>query len=190
MLLMTWIATIFYFLQTDFIAKAFPGVESRAVAFADVDLFVNICSAIILIFGLGRVLQRFGVTASLLLTPVLMAGACLAIAIAPTFFLIQAARATQRISQYAIARPSREVLFTVVDQQSKYKAKNVIDTAVYRFGDLTSAWVLAGMRAAGFGLLGAMTFGIAVSSVWGVVAFALGRRYHALGGSRTIVAAE
>jgi AAA family ATP:ADP antiporter len=182
MLLMTWIATIFYFLQTDLIAKAFPGVESRAVAFADVDLFVNICSAIILIFGLGRVLPRFGVTASLLLTPVLMAGACLAIALAPSFFLIQAGRATQRISQYAIARPSREVLFTVVDQQSKYKAKNVIDTAVYRFGDLTSAWMLAGLRAAGFGLLGAMTFGIAVSAGWGAVAVALGRRYQALGG--------
>jgi AAA family ATP:ADP antiporter len=190
MLLMTWIATIFYFLQTDLIAKAFPGVESRAVAFADVDLFVNICSAIILIFGLGRMLPRFGVTASLLLTPVLMAGACLAIALAPSFFLIQAGRATQRISQYAIARPSREVLFTVVDQQSKYKAKNVIDTAVYRFGDLTSAWMLAGLRAAGFGLLGAMTFGIAVSAAWGAVAVALGRRYEALGGKPAAVAAE
>jgi len=183
MLLMTWIATIFYFLQTDIIAKTFPGVESRAVAFADVDLFVNACSAIILIFGLGRVLQRFGVTAGLLLTPVLMVGACLAIAVAPSFLLIQAARATQRISQYAIARPSREVLFTVVDQQSKYKAKNVIDTAVYRFGDLSSAWMLAGLRAAGFGLLGAMTFGITVSAAWGVVAVALGRRYEVLSGS-------
>jgi ATP:ADP antiporter, AAA family len=182
MLLMTWIATIFYFLQTDIIAKSFPGVESRAVAFADVDLFVNVCSAVILIFGLGRVLQRFGVTASLLLTPVLMAGACLAIAVAPTFFLIQAGRATQRISQYGVARPSREVLFTVVDQQSKYKAKNVIDTTVYRFGDLSSAWMLTVLRAAGFGLLGAMTFGIAVSAVWGAVAVALGRRYEALGG--------
>ena len=189
MLLMTWIATIFYFLQTDLIAKTFPGMESRAVAFADVDLFVNICSAVILIFGLGRVLQRFGVTASLLLTPVLMAGACLAIALAPSFFLIQAARATQRISQYAVARPSREILFTVVDQQSKYKAKNVIDTAVYRFGDLSSAWILAGMRAAGFGLLGAMGFGIAVSAVWGAVAVALGRRYQALGGKPASAAA-
>jgi ATP:ADP antiporter, AAA family len=190
MLLMTWIATIFYFLQTDLIAKSFPGMESRAVAFADVDLFVNICSAVILIFGLGRVLQHFGVTASLLLTPVLMAGACLAIALAPSFFLIQAARATQRISQYGIARPSREILFTVVDQQSKYKAKNVIDTTVYRFGDLTSAWILAGLRAAGFGLLGAMTFGIAVSSLWGVVAVALGRRYRVLGGKPVTAAAE
>jgi AAA family ATP:ADP antiporter len=189
MLLMTWIATILNFLQIGIIAKTFSGVESRAIAFADVDLLVNICSAIILIFGLGRVLQRFGVTASLLLTPILMVGACLAIAVAPSYFLIQAARAIQRISQYAIARPSREVLFTVVDQQSKYKAKNVIDTAVYRFGDLSSAWILTGMRLAGFGLLGAMTFGIAVSAVWGAVAVALGRRYQALGGKPASVAA-
>ena len=68
--------------------------------------------------------------------------------------MVQAARALQRISQYAIARPSREVLFTVIDQQSKYKAKNVIDTVVYRFGDLTAAWMQAGLRAGGFGYAG------------------------------------
>ncbi len=180
MLLMTWIATVFYFLQADIIAKAFPGVEARTIAFADVDLYVNISSALILIFGLGRFLQRFGVTASLVLTPLLMAGACAAIAVAPSLALIQAGRALQRISLYAIARPSREVLFTVVDQQSKYKAKNVIDTTVYRLGDLTSAWMLSGLRVLGFGILGAMGFGIAVSALWGVVAVALGRRYAAL----------
>jgi AAA family ATP:ADP antiporter len=184
MLLMTWIATIFYFLQTDMVARTFPAVESRAVAFADVDLFVNASAAVILVFGLGRILQRFGVTASLVLTPLLMAAACLAIAAAPSFFLVQAGRALQRISQYAIARPSREVLFTVVDQQSKYKAKNVIDTAVYRFGDLTAAWLQAGLRAAGLGLAGVMVFGIGVSAVWGAVAGAIGRRYESLSGSR------
>ena len=99
--------------------------------------------------------------------------------------MVQAARALQRISQYAIARPSREVLFTVVDQQSKYKAKNVIDTVVYRFGDLTAAWMQAGLRAGGFGLVGAMTVGVAVSAAWGFVALVLGRRYEALrGGTR------
>jgi len=189
MLLMTWIATIFYFLQTDFIAKAIPAVENRAIAFADVDLFVNMSSAIILIFGLGRIMQRFGITASLVLTPLLMVGACLGVALAPTFFMVQAGRATQRISQYAIARPSREVLFTVVDQQSRYKAKNVIDTTVYRFGDLTAAWMQAGLRTAGLGLVGVVTFGIAISAVWGVVAVALGRSYHTLGGTGEPVAA-
>ena len=121
--------------------------RSRAIAFADLDLFVNTCSAAVLIFGLGRFLQRFGVTASLALSPILMFFACIALAFAPTFFVVQSARALQRISQYAIARPSREVLFTVLDQQSKYKAKNVIDTSVYRFGDLTAAWLQAGRQA-------------------------------------------
>jgi ATP:ADP antiporter, AAA family len=178
MVLMTWVATILYFLQTDLIAKAYSGAARRAVAFADVDLFVNVCSAIILIFGLGRFLRRFGVTASLVLTPIIMAAACFGVVLAPTFFMVQTARALQRISQYAIARPSREVLFTVLDQQSKYKAKNVIDTVVYRFGDLTAAWMQAGLRAAGLGLIGAVTLGVGVSAAWGLVAAALGRRYE------------
>jgi ATP:ADP antiporter, AAA family len=180
MVLMTWIATILYFLQTDLIASGYAGVARRTIAFADVDLFVNICSAVILIFGLGRVLRRFGVTASLLLTPLIMIAACVGIIVAPTFFMVQTARALQRITQYAIARPSREVLFTVVDQQSKYKAKNVIDTVVYRFGDLTAAWMQAGVRAAGFGLLGAVGLGVGISVAWGMVAVALGRRYETL----------
>jgi AAA family ATP:ADP antiporter len=180
MLLMTWIATVVYFLQTDLIAKTFSAVESRTIAFANVDLVVNICSASILIFGLGRALQRYGVTACLVLSPILMVATCLGLLVAPTLFMVQSTRALQRISQYAIARPSREILFTVVDQQSKYKAKNVIDTVVYRFGDVTAAWMQAGLRAAGAGMLGAVGVGVAVSVAWGFVAVAMGRHYEAL----------
>lgn len=184
-ILMTWIATILYFLQADFIAKTFSAVDRRAIAFADVDLFVNICSAAILIFGLGRFLKRFGVTASLTLSPILMLLACVALAFSPTFFAVQSARALQRVSQYAIARPSREVLFTVLDQQSKYKAKNVIDTSVYRFGDLTAAWMQAGLRALGLGFFAIIALGMAVSAAWAFTAFVIGRRYEAIVHSRT-----
>jgi AAA family ATP:ADP antiporter len=184
-LLMTWIATILYFLQTDLIAKAYSVIELRTVAFADVDLFVNICAAVVLIFGLGRVLKRFGIVASLVLSPLIMVAACLGILASPTLFMVQLARALQRISQYAIARPSREVLFTVIDQQSKYKAKNVIDTVVYRFGDLTAAWMQAGLRAGGFGLAGAVGLGVVVSAAWGFVAVLLGRRYESLSAGHT-----
>jgi ATP:ADP antiporter, AAA family len=185
-LLMTWIATILYFLQTDLISQAYSEVERRTIAFADVDLFVNICSAAILILGLGRVMRRFGVTASLALSPVIMVAACFAIIIAPSLMMVQTARALQRISQYAIARPSREVLFTVIDQQSKYKAKNVIDTVVYRFGDLTAAWMQAGLRVGGFGLVGAVALGVGVSAAWGFVAIALGKRYEVISGARAV----
>jgi AAA family ATP:ADP antiporter len=185
-LLMTWIATILYFLQTDLISRAYAVIEQRTVAFADVDLYVNICAAAILILGQGRVMQRFGVTASLVLSPVIMVAACVALLASPTLFTVQTARALQRISQYAIARPSREVLFTVIDQQSKYKAKNVIDTVVYRFGDLTAAWMQGGLRAGGFGVAGAVTVGAGVSLAWGFVALALGRRYEQLSGARAV----
>ncbi len=180
MLLMTWVATIVYFLQTDYIAKAYTGVDSRTQAFADIDLLVNLASAAILIFGSGRLVQRFGVTAGLVLSPVLMFVCFVVMAFSPTLFLVQTARGIQRVSQYAIARPSREILFTVVDQQSKYKAKNVIDTVVYRFGDVTAAWLQAGVRMAGFGLAGVVTLGIFCSAGWGFIAAAQGRRYEAL----------
>ena len=150
------------------------------------DLFVNIFSAAVLILGLGRVMRKFGVTASLVLSPVIMVAACVGLILAPTLIMVQTARALQRISQYAIARPSREVLFTVVDQQSKYKAKNVIDTVGYRFGDLTAAWMQAALRAGGFGILGAVALGVGVSAAWGFVAVALGRRYEAIRGAREV----
>jgi AAA family ATP:ADP antiporter len=176
--LMTWISTVLYILQTDFAARMLAGVEGRAAAFADVDLAVNVCSALILFFGLGRLMRRFGLTAGLVLSPMLAAAACIGVVLAPSFLMVQAARVIQRVAQIAIARPSREVLFTVVDQQSKYKAKNVIDTVAYRFGDVTAAWMQAGLRATGFGLFGAVTLGVAVSALWGAVAAMLGRRYE------------
>jgi AAA family ATP:ADP antiporter len=72
------------------------------------------------------------------------------------------------------------VLFTVLDQQSKYKAKNVIDTTVYRFGDLTAAWLQAGLRSLGLGMFAIVGFGMAVSAAWGLSAVLIGRRYQAI----------
>jgi AAA family ATP:ADP antiporter len=180
MLLMTWVSTVAYFLQTDLVARAFADLAGRAEALADIDLLVNAISALILIFGLGRLVHRFGVTAGLVLNPLLMAAAFVAVAISPTLPVIQALQVMRRVSQYAIARPSREICFTVVEQNSRYKAKNVIDTVVYRFGDLSSAWMQAGLRAAGFGLAGAVALGIGACIAWGGVAHSAGRRYEQL----------
>jgi AAA family ATP:ADP antiporter len=122
--------------------------------------------------------RRFGVIAGLILNPLLMVAAFLATALSPTLFMIQALQVVRRVAQYAIARPSREICFTVVDQSSRYKAKNVIDTVVYRFGDVSSAWVQAGLRSMGHGMNGAVTAGVAASLVWLAVAAFLGRRYE------------
>jgi AAA family ATP:ADP antiporter len=177
-LLMSWVNTVAYFLQTDLIAHAFQAVERRTQAIADIDLVVNVASAVILIFGLGRVVRRFGVTAGLVLNPVIMLAAFALIAFAPTVLFIQSLQVVRRVAQYAIARPSREICFTVVEQNSRYKAKNVIDTVVYRLGDVSSAWMQAGLRAVGFGMGGAVMLGLAASGLWAALARSAGRQYQ------------
>ena len=159
-LLMTWVNTVAYFLQTDVISQAFSGVAARAVAIADISLVVNVLAAIILLFGLGRYVHRFGVTAGLILNPIIMVIAFIALALSPTLLMIQALQVIRQVSQYAIARPSREICFTVVAQADRYKTKNVIDVVMYRFGDLSSAWMETGLRAAGLRVVGSATAGI------------------------------
>ena len=180
MLLMTWVNTVGYFLQTDVISHAFSEVASRAVAIADISLVVNILAAIILLFGLGRYVHRFGVTAGLILNPIIMVVAFIALALSPTLLMIQALQVIRQVSQYAIARPSREICFTVVPQSDRYKTKNVIDTVVYRFGDLSAAWMETGLRAMGLRVIGSAAAGFGISIVWGVGAVLLGKRYEIL----------
>jgi AAA family ATP:ADP antiporter len=179
-LLMTWVNTVAYYCQTDFIARTYTAIASRAQALADIDLAVNIGTAVILLLGLGRIVQRFGVTVGLVLNPLLLVLAFVVTALSPTLLVIQALQVVRRVAQYGIARPSREICFTVVEQSSRYKAKNVIDTVVYRFGDMSSAWVQAGLRSLGYGLNGAMAVGVGASLLWFGVAAALGVRYEKL----------
>jgi AAA family ATP:ADP antiporter len=178
MLFMTWIATIGYFIQTDLIAKTFSDVASRTQALANIDLVVNICSALVALFGLSRFISRFGVTGSLVLNPILMAVSFIIMALSPTLVILQATQALRRITQYAIARPSREICFTVVEQENRYKTKNLIDVVVYRLGDLSSAWFQAGMRALGFGTSAALGLAVVTSGFWGISAWTLGRQYE------------
>jgi AAA family ATP:ADP antiporter len=177
-LLLTWISTIVYFQQADFISKAFESREARTQAFAAVDLIVNLFAIGIQVFGTGRIVTRFGVTTGLVLNPIIMIFAFFMVALSPTLMVLLGVQIVRRISEYAIARPSREMLFTVLDQESKYKAKNVLDTVVYRFGDLSAAWAQAGLAAAGMGVAAVAVFGAAVAALWGAVAVALGRRFE------------
>jgi AAA family ATP:ADP antiporter len=177
-MLMTWIATIGYFLQTEMIAEAFAGLSERTRALANIDFVVNVCSAVVAMFGVSRFIARFGVTGGLIINPILMVISFVLMALSPTLLMLQAMQALRRVSQYAIARPCREICFTVVDQESRYKAKNFIDTVVYRFGDLASAWMQKGMELAGFGMIGTLGLGIVASGIWAVNSLSLGRQYE------------
>ena len=177
-ILLTWVSTILYFQQAEMISAAFESREKRTTVFAAIDLIVNIGAVLIQLFGTGRIAQRFGVTTILMIGPLLMMLAFAAVAISPILIVLLSVQAVRRISEYAITRPGREMLFTVVGQESRYKSKNVIDTVVYRFGDLSSAWVIAGLQGIGIGAAGIGVFGLLVSGVWAWSGRHLGRRYE------------
>ncbi len=176
LLLMTTISTVIYFQLGDVISREFASRAARTQAYATIDLATNSLAVVVQLFGTGHFLKRFGVTAGLLLNPLIMVAAFLAVAFSPVLLVLGSIQVLRRFAEYAVAKPSREVLFTVVDQEAKYKAKNVIDTVVYRFGDFTSAWLSAAILP--FGVVGLAVAGIVISAIWFPVAWMLGRRYE------------
>jgi AAA family ATP:ADP antiporter len=182
LLLMTWISTVIYFQLQDIITKDFASRAARTQAFATIDLATNSIAVLIQLFGTGRFIKRFGVTTGLMLNPVIMVVAFLAVAFFPVLLVLGSIQVTRRFAEYAIAKPSRDMLYTVVDQQAKYKAKNVIETVVYRFGDLTSAWLSAAVLP--FGIAGLAVLGMVISAAWFPIAWILGRRYENVRGGQ------
>jgi len=176
LLLMTWISTIIYFQLGDLISHAFASRDARTQAYALIDLVVNVAAFFLQLFGTGRIVRRYGVTTGLLLNPSIMVIAFLAIVFSPVLLVLASMQVLRRVAEYAVAKPTREMLFTIVDQASKYKAKNVIDTVVYRFGDVSAAWFSAAVLPYGVG--GLAVFGLVVSAIWFPIALALGRRYE------------
>ena len=178
LLLMTSVSTIVYFQLGDLITKAYPDKDARTAVYASIDLYVNSLSVVVQLFGTGHIIKRFGAQTGLLLNPVIMVIAFLAVAFSPVLLILGGIQIVRRVAEYAVARPTREMLFTVVGQESKYKAKNVIDTVVYRFGDVSASWLSHAVQphgVAGLAIVGAIT-----SAVWFPIAYLLGKRYESV----------
>jgi AAA family ATP:ADP antiporter len=173
---MTWVSTIVYVQLGDQITSTFVDRDERTRAYAVIDLSVNALALLLQVFGTGRIITRFGVTTGLQLNPIIMIVAFIAIVISPVLIVLGTIQVIRRVAEYALAKPSREMLFTIVDQESRYKAKNVIDTVIYRFGDLSSAWVASFILP--FGVAGLAVFGAIVAAAWMPVAYLLGKRYE------------
>ena len=94
---------------------------------------------------------------------------------APALFVVIAFQAAQRTANFALSNPAREVLFTVLAREEKYKAKNVIDIVVFRGADAASGWLYAILRAAGLELSAIALASVPVAALWFALALALGR---------------
>lgn len=181
--LYTGTSTFLYFAQLHIVADAFASGGERTRIFAAIDLAVGLATILMQAFATGRFIARFGVGWAAALLPGVTAAGFGALAALPAVGLVIAFQAVRRAVNFAISRPAREVLFTVVTPEQKYKSKNVIDTVVYRGGDAASGWTWAGLSGLGLGLPEIAALTVPVALVWAGLALALGRRQNRLAGA-------
>lgn len=168
--------TFLYFEQARVVAEYFPDRESQVRVFGIIDFVVQAGALITQLFITGRVAQRLGVSTLLAVVPLVMCTGFIGLMLAPSFVLIAALMIIRRIGEYALVRPGREMLFAPLDAQSKYKAKNVIDTIIYRGGDAVSAWAKSALDMLGQGAGLAALVGAICALAWGVIGWRLGKQ--------------
>ncbi len=171
MLLFSFTSTFVYFEQARIVKAAIPTTALRTELFAKMDLAVNMGSLVLQGVLIGPLLRAVGVGPVLLVLPLLTLAGCAVVGLEPSLAAIVVFQVARRACDYGVAKPAREVLFTVVSREEKYKAKTFIDTFVYRTGDALGAAVFGGAA-----LLGPVVLGVALSAcvLWTGVSVALG----------------
>jgi AAA family ATP:ADP antiporter len=176
MLLFTTLATFLYFQQAHIVRDSFNDPAQRTAVFAGMDLAVNTLTVLMQVLLTGRLVRWIGLGWTLALLPLLLAAGFVWLGTAPLLAVLIVVQVLRRAGNYAIMRPAREMLYVVLSREEKYKAKNFIDTVVYRGGDASSAWVYAGLSGLGLSLsaLAFLAAPLALGLAW--VAYGLGLR--------------
>jgi len=177
--------TLAYFQQADIAGREFQDRASRTAFFAQVDIAVNVLTILVQIFLTSRLLKWLGVGITLALLPAVNVMGFLAMGWMPLLSLLVVFQVLRRASNFAVSRPSREVLFTVLRREDKYKAKSFIDTFVYRVGDQVGAWSYPLLTWLGLGLTGISFVAAPLAAGWCLLSLWLGRRQASLAKGRS-----
>jgi ATP:ADP antiporter, AAA family len=178
MLLFAITSTFLYFQQAEIVSKSFADKGAQRAFFATIDLAVNVLTLVVQLFFTGRIVLLLGVALALALLPALTIAGFALLAVTPSLATIAVFQVLRRAGDYAIARPTREVLFTVVPREDRYKTKGFIDTFVYRLGDQVGAWSVDLLNKTG--ALAATIAAIVIAGLWLLDGLWLGRRQKTL----------
>jgi AAA family ATP:ADP antiporter len=170
--------TFLYFEQLDLVEKQFTKIADRTQVFASLDTIVQSLVIISQLVLTGFIATRLGLIALLVTIPVIMVFGLTVFAVSGTFTVLAIAMVTRRWGEYAFIRPGREMLFSKVDRESKYKAKNLIDVAGYRIADATFAQLKKLIEATGISGTKEALFTAGLAALWAINGWWLGRRYE------------
>lgn len=175
-LLLTAVTTFLYFEQARLVEATFPDKIRQTQVFSAIDATVQASTILVQLFVTGQIARRLGLTALLTIVPVLAVLGFGLLAVFATFPVLAAVMIVRRVGEYALVRPGREMLFTTLGAETRYKAKNAIDTVVYRGGDVLSAWLNTAIVAIGSPVAAAVA-GAGIAAVWAATGLAIGRQH-------------
>ena len=151
----------------------------RTAVWARMDLAVNTLSIAVGMFVTGRIVEKFGMPVTIALVPVLISIGLVILAVSPFLGVVVALQVIRRAGNYGVTRPAREILFTRVDTETRFKAKPVIDIVAYRGGDMLMAWLFTGLtQGLGLGLAAVAAVGAGIAALWSIVGIYLGRWFE------------
>ena len=179
-LLLATVTTFLYLRQAELVDALFPDRTRQTQVFARIEFVVQALSLLAQLFVTGRVAQKLGLGVLLVGVPLVMAAGFLWLALAPTFAVFVVVMVARRAGEYAFVRPGREMLYTAVSPEAKYKAKNFNDTVVYRGADAVSAWVKSMIDMIASHPAIAMLIGAAIAVGWAFTGGALARAHRRL----------
>jgi len=175
-LLYAALSTFLYFHQLTIVERAYSDPVARTTVFSIIELLANGLALLFQLLLTRRIIGRLGIAWTLALVPLLLCLGFVALWYAPVLGVIVAVQVIKRAGNYAITRPVREMLYVVLSKEEQYKAKNLIDTVIYRGGDMASAWLYTGLSAGlGLGLSAIALIAVPLSGLWAMVAYRLGR---------------
>jgi AAA family ATP:ADP antiporter len=184
MILFTIGSTFLYFEQSDIVGHLYASKAARTAVLARLELAAQVLTVVTQIFFPGRIIRWLGLAATLALLPAMSIVGFGALGAMPGITALAVLTVMRRAGNFAITNPAMEVLFTVVKREDKYKAKNIIETFVYRGGDQIGAWTYAALIAIGFGLTAISYAAIPLSIIWLALGLWLGRKQAILAGDR------
>jgi len=176
--LLSLAGTFLYFQQLGIVAALSDDPNRRTAIFARIDLAVSLLTILVQFLATGRLIRRFGAGPAAAFLPLVFGAGFLALALTPVLWVVIAFQALQRAANFAISNPAREVLFTVLGREEKYKAKYVIDNVVFRGGDAASGWLYHALRGSGLEPSTISLATVPVAAVWLALALLLGREHE------------
>jgi AAA family ATP:ADP antiporter len=156
------------------------GFDERTHFFGIIDLVVQVIAFIFQFLLTSRLVTSLGMSRTLVMVPMMLAGGFIILGSTMGLVLFAAIQVAQRSMNYGVLGPTKEMLFTVVDRETKYKSKNFIDTVVYRGSDVTASWIFKGLTSLGLSLSQISWFFLPVMGLWGLGAWRLGKLYAGL----------